>query len=284
MRLRTSARRTSGGQSGVRKIRRPKGSRASRTVGELSMLTQPGIPDVPQPTFNFSSVEADMCESVSFFFQILLRFERGHAARPGGGDGLPVAPVLDVTAGVYAGYLRKYVLVGDQVSVGVGFELAFKNLGVRNMTDAEKHRAGGEIPTLAAFHIAQAQRSDFLLAGVQHVIHDRIGHEGYLGITARPVEHDLRSAKLIAAMNERDLAGEASQESGLFHRRVAPSDHSDFFTGEEEAVAGGAGGNSASDQRLLVRQSQPTCRRPASNDERARVDRILTQTQPERTL
>src|SRR5206468_818985 len=111
-----------------------------------------------------------------------------------------------------------------------------------------------------------------------------IGHESDFGITARAVEHDLGCAKLIAAMDERDLAGEAGQEGRLFHGRVAAADHGNFFAAEEEAVAGGAGRYSASDQCLLIRQSQPTRRRPTRNDERARVDRLFSQTQLKRAL
>jgi hypothetical protein len=46
-------RRTSRGQSGVRKIFRPQGKRASKMVGELSMFTHPGNPEVPLPKLSF---------------------------------------------------------------------------------------------------------------------------------------------------------------------------------------------------------------------------------------
>ncbi len=41
--------------------------------------------------------------SATTFFEILLYFERGHAAGAGGGDGLAVAAVLHVAAGKDAG-------------------------------------------------------------------------------------------------------------------------------------------------------------------------------------
>src|SRR5208283_296574 len=68
MRLRTSARRTSRGQSGVRKIRRPKGKRESRMLGELSIFTHPLTPEVPQPMFNFSSPASVMYRSTEISF------------------------------------------------------------------------------------------------------------------------------------------------------------------------------------------------------------------------
>src|SRR5882672_3588594 len=153
MRLRTSARRTSGGQSGVWKIRRPKGRRESRIVGELSIFTQPEIPEVPQPIFSFSSDAAAMCASVPFFFQIFLHFEGGHAPAAGGGDGLAVTAVLDVSTGEHSWNFREHVLVCDEISVGVGVELASEDRRVRDVADAEEHRAGGEIPALATLQI-----------------------------------------------------------------------------------------------------------------------------------
>ena len=38
------------------------------------------------------------------------------------------------------------------------------------------------------------------------------------------------------------------------------------------------------DQRLLIRQSQPTCRRSAGNNERLRLDRIFAHLKRERTF
>src|ERR1017187_7475350 len=62
IRLRTSARRTPRGQSGVRKICLPSGKRESRMLGELSIFTHPSIPEVPQPMFNFNSAASVMCD------------------------------------------------------------------------------------------------------------------------------------------------------------------------------------------------------------------------------
>src|SRR5271166_1490290 len=68
IRLRTSMRRTSGGHSGVRKMRFPNGKRESKMLGELSIFTHPSIPDVPQPMFNFSSAASVMCRRTEISF------------------------------------------------------------------------------------------------------------------------------------------------------------------------------------------------------------------------
>ena len=73
---------------------------------------------------------------------------------------------------------------------------------------------------------------------------------------AGAVEHDLRRAKFAAPMNEGDLGGEAREEERLFHGGVAAADHRDLLAGKEEAVAGGAGRNAVTDQRLLVGQAR----------------------------
>src|SRR5450631_2029609 len=80
IRLRTSARRMSRGQRGVRKICRPRGNRESRIVGELSMLTQPSMPEIPQPIFNLSSAAA--AAACGFNTDFLFDFENAQRYTP----------------------------------------------------------------------------------------------------------------------------------------------------------------------------------------------------------
>src|SRR5208337_5687085 len=103
-----------------------------------------------------------------------------------------------------------------------------------------------------------------------------------LRIRPGAVEHDFRSAKLLAAMDERHLAGEARQEYGFFHGRVATTDHRNFLARKEEAVASGAGRNAVADERVFVRQTKPACRGSAGNDERASVNDLFAHAQLER--
>src|SRR5713226_2395356 len=75
----TSSRCTSLGQSGARNSRRTRGIRASRMVGELSMLYQPGAPDKPEPILIFNSIST-LCRDI----------------------GLPQRPCLNVRRRAYA--------------------------------------------------------------------------------------------------------------------------------------------------------------------------------------
>jgi len=49
-----------------------------------------------------------------------------------------------------------------------------------------------------------------------------------------------------------DLGGEAGEEQGFFHGRIAAADHRNLLAAEEKAIAGGATGNAVADQRLLA--------------------------------
>src|SRR5450432_3729858 len=73
--------------------------------------------------------EKNSLRSLAFGFQKLLRFEGGHAAGTGSGDRLAIAPVLHVAARVDARHSGKNVLVGDQISVLIGFQLALEHSG-----------------------------------------------------------------------------------------------------------------------------------------------------------
>src|SRR5438552_12067599 len=77
--------------------------------------------------------------------QPALRVERRRAAGARRGDGLPVRPVHDVTAGEDAlngGPRRR--LVDLQVAVGVGGELAGEQLGTRVVADGDEQAGRGQ--------------------------------------------------------------------------------------------------------------------------------------------
>ena len=63
----------------------------------------------------------------------------------------------------------------------------------------------------------------------------------------------LEARKLLAAVDDGDLGGEAGEEEGLFHGGVAAADDGDLFAGGEETVAGGAGADAVADEGLLGR-------------------------------
>jgi hypothetical protein len=67
---------------------------------------------------------------VSFRLQEALGFERGHAAGAGGGDGLAVDAVLHVAGVEHASDAGSRAALGEDVAVGVEFDLALKDLRV----------------------------------------------------------------------------------------------------------------------------------------------------------
>src|SRR5439155_21823691 len=69
---------------------------------------------------------------------------------------------------------------------------------------------------------------------------------------ARPVDHDLGGAELVATMDHLHGGSELAQEDGLLHRAVtAPDDH-DLLLAEEGRVTGGAVRDPAVGELLLA--------------------------------
>src|SRR5439155_2891177 len=150
--------------------------------------------------------------SMSLFFQEFLNFQCSHASRSCGSNCLAIPAVLHVPAGVDAGNTREYVIRGLEVAVLVGFKLPVEHLGIGDVTDAEEHGAGGEIPHLAILQIAQLQAGNFFLVDVVHVLNHGVSEELNFFIMPGAVEHDLGGAELLAAMNDRHPGGESGQE------------------------------------------------------------------------
>src|SRR5215472_8956222 len=115
--------------------------------------------------------------SFPMLFQELLNLESGHAAGAGGGDSLAVAAVLDV-----AGDAGENTVLGFQIAVLIGVELALEDLGVGDVSDAEEHGAGRHLPAFPSFYVAQAKPGDFFLGDVEDVIDHGVGEEFDFGI------------------------------------------------------------------------------------------------------
>src|SRR5271163_4932557 len=124
-------------------------------------------------------------------FEKLLDLDGSHATGSGGGDGLAIAAILHVAAGKNALDTGQDVVVGLEIAVSVGFELAIKHLRVRLVPDAEKQGAGGEVPDFAGLQIAQLEASDFLLVVTKDIFDDSVGEELNLRVVFGAIEHDL---------------------------------------------------------------------------------------------
>ena len=102
-----------------------------------------------------------------------------------------------------------------------------------------------------------------------------VGEERDLLVGAGAVQHDPRRAELLAAVDEGDTAGEAGQEGGFLHRRVAAADHRDVLVAEEEPVTGGTGAHTHSDQRFLTGHAEAPCGRTHRENHGARLIRLV---------
>src|ERR1700761_6241174 len=150
----------------------------------------------------------DLCELAAEGFEILFYFEGGHAAGAGGGDGLAVAAVLDVTAGVDA--LKLHALAGDEdvvlaldVAIGVEVELAFEHLGVGLVADAEEDEADRERPALVGLPVVELEATDTLLIDAVNLFDDGVVEEFDLRVSNGALEHDARGAEIFAAVDDR---------------------------------------------------------------------------------
>src|SRR5205085_3728545 len=168
------------------------------------------------------------------FFKELLDFHGCRAAGTGGGDGLAVAAVLHVAAGEDSGDFGEDEIVRLEVSVLVHVQLSSKHFGIGFVANAQKHGAGGEIPNAIGLDVAQLEAGDLVLAHVVNLVDHGVREELNLFMLAGPVQHDLGSPKLFAAMDQCDLGGKAGKKQGLFHSRVTAANHGDGFVLKEK--------------------------------------------------
>src|ERR1700722_2179279 len=83
--------------------------------------------------------------SFAVIFQKFFGLEGRHASGTGRRDGLAVAAVLHIAAGVNAMHLGEDIVVRFEITVTVSVELPGKHLGVWVVADAEKQGAGREL-------------------------------------------------------------------------------------------------------------------------------------------
>ena len=205
-------------------------------------------------------------------FEVLLHLQCSHAAGAGGGDGLAVAAVLDVSAGEDAGDAGEDVIVRLDVSVGVEVDLSGEDGGVGDVSDAQKQTTDRQDGFRPGDGIAQAEAEDFFLLDSENLLDGGVGAEMDLGVGHGPIQHDFRGAELLAAVQQGDLSREPGEEERLFHGGVAAPDDGDLPSGEEEAVAGGAGADAVSDEGLLGGQAEPARGGSAGDDEGVGAD------------
>ncbi len=86
---------------------------------------------------------------MSFRLQKTLYLDRGHTSRSRRGDRLPIGTVLHVAGMEDPFATRSGAAFGDDVTVGVEFDLANERFSVRNMTNGDEEPIDGLFPDFA---------------------------------------------------------------------------------------------------------------------------------------
>ena len=123
------------------------------------------------------------------------------------------------------------------------------------MADRDESSFGRQDLLLAALSIEQLDALErSVLSGLKALDRERRRPLDVLGL-ARAVEHDLRGAELSAAVYDRHLRSELSEEDRLLHRRVAAANDDRLLINEEGRVAGSAVGDSAAGKLIFARRT-----------------------------
>ena len=72
-------------------------------------------------------------------------------------------------------------------------------------------------------------RRNYVLDGVVNVLDHGVREQIDFGILARPVQHDFRGAKLLAAVHQRYSLAKAREEVRFLHGGIAAADHHDLL-------------------------------------------------------
>src|SRR5258708_7556885 len=186
-------------------------------------------------------------------FQELFRVHGGHASGAGGGHGLAVAVILDVASNKDAGDGRFAAIQGDEIAVGIHFELAAEDGGVRVVADSNEDTLKFDLGNGIGLRVPQAHAANVSVGMGKNFVDHRGSDEFDFLIGPCAVEHDFGGAKLRTTVHEIDPAGVAGQEDGFFHGGVATAHNRNWFTAEKVAVARSACGNAAAHELALGR-------------------------------
>src|SRR6266568_2230847 len=188
-----------------------------------------------------------------------------HAAGAGRSHGLPIAVIQHVSRNKRPRDIRQTAVLHNEVSIRIHLQLVAENLRVRLVPNGHKNAAHGKDRLLVRFRIAQLHGLHSAFRDVQDFFDHRRSHESDFFVAARAVQHDLRSAELVAAVDEVDSACELREKRRLFQRRIASADHGNLLPAEEKTVAGRAGRNAIS-QELALRLEPQHSRGSARGD------------------
>src|SRR3712207_7491123 len=148
-----------------------------------------------------------------------------------------------------------------------------EQLAARVVADGHEDTRDRQLLGGAGADVGQLDAGDGLVAG--HVGDLLAEGPADLLVLLRALLHDLRGAQLLPPVDDGHRLGEAGEEGGLLHRRVAAADHDDVLVTEEEAVAGGAGRDATAEQPRLVVQAEVPVLRAGGDDDRVRAVHLV---------
>src|ERR1700688_1709137 len=152
--------------------------------------------------------------------------------------------ILHVAGDENAGYAVLAAIGGEQVAIGVGWKLAAEGGGIGIVADGDEDAVNLEFARFAGFGMAKANSLHAGAVG-ENFFDDGGRDEFDFFVGAGAIEHDFRSAKFVAAVDQIQPGGVTGEEAGFLHGGIATADDGDGFVTKKEAVAGGTGGDPA---------------------------------------
>src|SRR5258706_639521 len=165
---------------------------------------------------------------MSFRFQKSFHFNCRHAAHARGRYRLPVGAILDVAGMKNASDIRLGATLGQNVTVGIGIDLALEHRRVRDVPDGHKETANVFVPDFAGRGIAQLHARDVPFLNVVNVFDHGVCEEPDFRLGAGTIQHDLRGAELLAPVHQDYLRAKAAQEVRFFHGGITAADDHDL--------------------------------------------------------
>ncbi len=171
----------------------------------------------------------------------------------GRGDRLAIAVVDQVAGGEHSGNVgQRRAALRDHVAGLVDVDLTSHELGLGLVADGDERAGDLELPRGPIDCIAQARDAQGTLITSGKLVDHVWGDELDVLDRARSLEHDLRRAELVSAVDDHHRGGELGQEHRLLHRRVATTDDDRRQIPVERRVAGRAIAHPAAAELILA--------------------------------
>ena len=174
----------------------------------------------------------------------------GHGAIGGGGDELPEGLDAAVAGNEDAGGGRMAVLARDDAAGGVKRDQVAERGGLRSASDGDEEAADLERAHGAILHVLDLDGEEVLLG--DEAYGDGVEDELDVGLFAQAGDGGLFGPEGVAAVDEEDLVDEVGEVERVLERGIAAAHDGDGLLAIEGPVAGGAVGDAAADELVLL--------------------------------